>query len=330
MPVRPPRIAPRYRAPRRERGVALLGVLVFVAVIGALAAAGLEKMRLAARAAGNVAALDQARAYARGVEELILLGIDDRIAADPQRTTLAGGWNGAVRSVRLPAGAGTARGTLRDGGNWFNLNSLVEGEGRTRVSATLQFAALMGAIGIREDEARRIAAAVADWADGDSQRLAGGAETGDYRGYRPADGRFADPSELRAVRGVSAAAYQRIRPWICVLPEAELSPVNVNTLRPDQAPLLAMLGVSPEEARRALAARPAGGWASRDDFWRASALRRADPPLDVRMQPQLRTQWFLIETRVAIGGTEHAQTALVDARLPPARVAARTWGAPGD
>ena len=52
------------RAPIRpgERGAALLAVLLLVAVMGALTAAALEKLRLSTALAVNTAALDQARA----------------------------------------------------------------------------------------------------------------------------------------------------------------------------------------------------------------------------------------------------------------------------
>src|SRR3546814_7765026 len=47
------------------------------------------------------------------------------------------------------------------------------------------------------------------------------------------------------MRGVTPSIYATLRPWICALPTSDLSPINVNTLRPDQAPLIAML--APEQ-----------------------------------------------------------------------------------
>src|SRR6185436_19101542 len=118
--------AMRRPIPRNERGAALLAVLLLVAVTGAIAAAAMEGLRLSRAVAANATALDQARAFAGGVEQLALLTLDDRIAESPERTTLDGGWNGAVRRVPLPGGA-RAEARLRDGGNCFNLNSVVEG-----------------------------------------------------------------------------------------------------------------------------------------------------------------------------------------------------------
>ena len=63
-----------------ERGAALLAVLLLVAVTGAIAAAALERLRLSRAIAENATALDQARAFAHGVEQLAILTLDDRIA----------------------------------------------------------------------------------------------------------------------------------------------------------------------------------------------------------------------------------------------------------
>ncbi|MDQ2892789.1 MAG: type II secretory pathway protein, partial [Pseudomonadota bacterium] len=60
---------PRKTAvPARERGAALLTVLLLVAVIAVLAGTALERLRLTTRLAGNAAAGAQARAYAEAAE----------------------------------------------------------------------------------------------------------------------------------------------------------------------------------------------------------------------------------------------------------------------
>src|SRR3546814_8826012 len=105
-----------------ERGAALLTVLLLVAVMGALAAAALEKLRLSTALAVNSAWLDQPRAFPVGVESLLAPRIDALIAMSSERTTLSGGSNGATR--RLPIqGGGDAAATIRDGGNCFHINT---------------------------------------------------------------------------------------------------------------------------------------------------------------------------------------------------------------
>ena len=56
-----------------------------------------------------------------------MLTIDDRSPAARSAPTLAGGWNGATRRIGLPGG-GVADISVRDGGNCFNVNSVVDGQ----------------------------------------------------------------------------------------------------------------------------------------------------------------------------------------------------------
>jgi general secretion pathway protein K len=191
----------------------------------------------------------------------------------------------------------------------------------------------MRVLGVSDGEARRIAEAAADWIDTDTMPLPAGAEDSAYAAldpaYRPGNTLFAEASELRAVAGMSPGLYRRLGPWLCALPTADLSPINVNTLLPGQEPLLAMLSpatISPNAARAAIAQRPAGGWTRQSDFWATPALRGVAPPLDALGQLQLSTRWFALDLRIEHGGAELEETALVDARLAPSRVAARRWG----
>lgn len=324
----------RFVPPDGERGAALLAVLVLVAIMGAIAAGAFERLRLSIAVATNAAALDQARAYALGVESLLALRVDDMIGADAEVTTLAGDWHGVARRIPLPGG-GVADGTVRDGGNCFNLNSLVQGEPASvlmaRPEGIRQFIALMGVVGVPEQSARAVAAAAADWADTDSEPLPGGAEDAAYAGaerpYRAGNTLFAEVSELRPVYGVTPEIYERVSPWLCALPITEPAPINLNTLLPDRAPVLSMLEpntLPPERVRSVLAARPAGGWKTMQDFLRSSRLENV--PLDALGQLQLRSRWFRLELSVAHDGAELHETALIDARLAPSRVAARRWG----
>ena len=325
----------KRRIDARERGAALLAVLLLVAVTGAIAAAMVEDLRLSRGVAVNATARDQGRLFADGVEQLALLTIDDRVRQSPERTTLAGGWNGATRTVQLPGG-GSADVTVRDGSNCFNVNSVVDGQpGRPfvrRPSGVAQFMGLMMALEVPEADARRIAEAAADWVDSDTVPGPGGAEDESYAGgdapYRTANNLFVEPSELRAVAGMTPDLYRRLGPWLCALPVTDLAPINLNTLTPDQAPLLAMLApgqLSLDRARAILGQRPAGGWGSHVEFWRIDAMRGLAVPLDVQLQPQLRTRWFALDLRVQLGESEFDETALIDARLRPSHVVSRRW-----
>lgn len=324
------------RFPERERGAALLAVLLLVSVMGALTAAALEKLRLSTALAVNSAAIDQARAFAIGVESLLALRADDIIAASPDRTTNAGGWNGETRTLPMPGG-GLAEVTIRDGANCFNINSVGDASQPNviapRATGIAQFAALLRLLEVPEASARRIADSAGDWVDTNQDRNREGAEDSDYaraeRPYRTGNTLFAEVSEIRAVAGMTPEIYARARPWLCALPMSDLSRINVNTLRPDQAQLLAMIApeqITVEAARTLLANRPVAGWASTFDFYREPQLANVQLPIDAQLQPQVRTRWFALDLRVERQGAELVETALVDARIAPSRVVVRRWG----
>jgi general secretion pathway protein K len=320
---------------RDETGAALLSVLVLVGIMGAIAVAVFDRLRLATTLARNAAGLEVARAYGLVGEALLTARIDDLLGS----TARTGDWQGRPITLPLPQGIATVR--LRDGASCFNLNSLVTASGAgagavtlvTRPAAVAQFIALLQTLDIPEATARRLAGATADWIDSDSIVGPDGAEDESYARarlpYRTGNVLLAETSEWRAVLGV-AAVYERLRPWVCALPVAELSPVNVNMLAPAQAPLLAMLLPPPaslDTARRALAERPRGGWDTVQSFWNTPALRSVSPVGEAIGQPRVRTVWLTLAMDIDAAGSEMTETALIDARRPPSRVVARRWTA---
>lgn len=324
----------RTPPPRGQEGAALLAVLLLVAVMAAVSVVALERLTLSTHLATNGQATDQARAYAWGAEALAVARIGELTDRERGKARLVG-WNGKSFTVPVPNGAMTAR--LRDGGNCFNLNSVAEGaiptQLRARPLGISQFVALMKLLGMGEPEARRIAASLADWIDSDGIPNPEGAEDSEYTQapipYRAANTLLAEPSELRAVAGVTPDVYALLRPWICALPSTELSPINVNTIGPEQAPLLAMLipdRLDRDLARQMILSRPREGWEDIASFWRLPSLQALVPPMEVRTQPQLRTRWFALDLDVEWGGAQVIETALIDGGLSPARVVFRRWG----
>lgn len=317
-----------------ERGAALLAVLLLVAVIAALAAIMLERMRLATQLAGNVATYDQARAMADGAETLALAQIEALAAADARVTAAAGGMLGEPIAVPLPDGSlATAR--VRDGGNCFNLNSVASGNDPLALSVdprgVAQFVSLMEALGIDRREARAIADSLADWIDADHVPAPGGAEDAFYQradpAYRTANTLLAEVSELRAINRITPQVYALLRPFVCALPTTELSAVNVNTLAESEAPLLAMVapGMTRDGAQRLIAQRPAAGWGSVEAFQRSPAGQALAAQ---GTQLGLRSRWFTLELELDRGGDSWRRTALIDARTAPAKVVARHLGDP--
>jgi general secretion pathway protein K len=316
--------------PTREEGAALLSVLLLVAVMAVLAAAALEKLKFGTKLAINGAAIDQARSYGYAAETIARYRISDLLQRDPTKTTLQGNWAGQPQPFPIDGGIATA--TLDDGGNCFNLNSVVMDGGQGNMVARPlgieQFERLMLILQIPASDARGIARATADWIDTDDVPLPGGAEDSAYQGYRTSNVLMVDASELRAVAGVRGDVYTRLRPYLCALPVTELSPININTVAPDRAALVAMLAptLDPDRVRRVIESRPQLGFATIDDFWNRPAL--AGAPTEVKEQSRLRTRWFDLKVMIELAGAELEQHSLIDAAQAPAKLVRRTYGEP--
>lgn len=317
-----------------RRGVALLTVLLLVAVMSALAVGILDDIRFGLRRTANARDVGQAQWYALGAETLAATRIEALLRAGGERTP-PDGWNG--RPFVFPTDdGGQITAVLRDGGNCFNLNSVVEGRGDLllrREAGRAQFIALMVALDIPAATAERLADATADWIDVDGFRQGRGAEDAAYAlgatPYRTGGQLLAEVSEMRAIRGMTPELYARLRPWVCALPSSELSPINVNTLQPDRALLLVAISegrIDERLARRVLAGRPEGGWASLGDFWGQPALAAAEPPDAALEQATLRTRYFALEADVLhAGSTATLSTLLEQTADGRVRSVARRW-----
>ncbi|HEY0600722.1 type II secretion system minor pseudopilin GspK [Brevundimonas sp.] len=305
-----------------REGMALLTVLLLVAVMSVVAVVVLDDVRFSVRRATNAETQAQAQWYASGAEALARAQVARLLAADPARTPLEPDWNG--RRLDFPVEAGTISAVVTDGQACFNLNSLVEGFGEDLIERPLgraQFLALGRAVGAPDSRMRAVADALTDWLDADGVSRPLGAEDGAYAGlatpYRTGGVMLAEVSELRAVKGVDADLYRRLRPYACALPTTRLSPLNVNTLAPEQAPLLMMLAgdaLGPQAARAVIAGRPRAGWPDAAAFWAQPALATVEVPAEVRDQVTVLTRYFNLRIDVDHGGGRAVRTALLHAQ----------------
>lgn len=329
----------RHRVPASERGIALLSVLLLVAVMAIVTTLILDRVNLAVRLAGNAGAADRARFAALGAESFAAREIKRRLDQSPARTVNVGGWLGAPTVLPLDDGSGAiVTATVRDGGNCFNLNSVVAGQPGDLAARPVgigQFAGLMTALGVPAQDSQVMAQTLADWIDTDQVPQPAGAEDQYYTQleapYRTAGQMLHDKGEVQALRGMTPQLYARLEPWICALPGAVLSPINVNTLLPEQAPLVMMLApgqIPLDRARRLIEERPALGYARIADFWRPLALQSQTFGPEIESQPQIVTRWFELDLVIAQGESRWRQTSLLDAQLAPARIIARRIGEP--
>jgi general secretion pathway protein K len=295
-----------------ERGVALLLALLLVAVLSAVAVLALDDVKRLERLEVNAEHTQQARWLAEGAFAYAQARRSDllRVSDDTGAAAFA---NGPIE-LSFPIETGGLFVTVRDGQSCFSLNSLVEGAGdiwQVRPSAARQMMALLESQDVAAQDAERLVNATRDWLTGGggfAARLAGDVP---YEVRRPAYGvgaePFAEVSEWRAVVGVDARTYQRLRPLLCARPKAGVSPININALAATDGSLLVGLsegGLNETLARRILANRPSSGFASPADLWSDPLLTGLPVPAEAVAETVTRSEHFEVQVRVRHHDTE--------------------------
>lgn len=335
-----------------ERGSALLSVLLILGVVSAVMVALLGRINTAVHITQNAQDTLSARYQANAAEALARLELAKLVERRTGALPNVGGWNGRATPVPLDDGLMTL--TISDHTACFNLNSLVtlDAVSSFQPAATQtpsiwpnagqnyfvslrmqqQFIALLQALDFSRGEAERLAAGIVDWIDSDATPGRLGVEDGYYTGrkqrYRTANQLLRSVSEILDVRGVSKEVFERIAPWLCAHPSTNPSPMNVNLLTPDQAPLLMMLSpqlLTRDAAQRVLASVPVEGWQSPAAFWSHPSLLTITPDATVLGQTNVTSRYFLLNVSVATRSGDVQQTALFEASPSGPQLAARTW-----
>lgn len=295
----------RSRVPRHERGAALVAVLAMVLLLSGLAAFGLSRLKAATDRVSDTEAQAQANRLAEAGVGAAMPMANRLKARGTRRAELF------AEPVRIDLAGGQVVLRFRDGGGCFNLNSLGKRDGADRSDTSVRdFARLLVAAGVERMQADQLAAATA-------QRLGSSGIL------------WADASEWVRVPGVTAAIWQRMEPLLCALPTREPATFNVNALTPAQAPLLVTIGLSEQEAQRVLAARPADGWQSANDFW-GVASQRAPSGNAAAAATGTSSRWIEVSVMAATAGATAGRVVLLDTARAPARVAAARWTSPPD
>lgn len=285
----------------RDCGAALVTVLLLVGVMAVAAISSFEALGFAVKRTTNDRLYKQARLYAIGGEHIARRAAE-QVAKTDQALLSSIGFDGA-NEIRFPIEGGVILGRIEDTSNCFNVNSLVQ---RTDLGVLvenpemgLRYQLLLQGLGLSENEAEVLVAATTDWLDSDTRALPRGAEDYDYAiedvPYRAANTLIADKGELNLISGYTLDLYQRIKPYVCVLPNSDSARLNVNSLRPEHAPLVASLVGEPDDLgalQGMIAERPARGFETVSDFWLQSVFEGQTISQSVRSAVSLKPEQF--------------------------------------
>lgn len=329
-------------ARRRQSGVALIAVLVFVFLVVSASALFLQRTAFNERAIGNHDAAARAEALARGGVRLAMaLVIDDRVReqrSEFRAESLRDAWAQARLAPLDFADGTTLRLTIEDAGSRLNLNALFQdGSPADPATETYLIALLERAIeeleqtagpadpGERRDyDAEELAHNLMDYVDADSERVKGGDEDEAYLARRPpqraANRALLSVDELGAVEGFDAALVEILRPYVGVHPWAGSNTgINPNTAPPWVLALLytgtsgAYRLAGEDEVRRILEAREGGSLLCADEANDASCTPLRSVLADgVYPTPSFEADVFLVTAEARSGDTQRTVSAVID------------------
>ncbi|MCP3129367.1 type II secretion system minor pseudopilin GspK [Shewanella sp. KJ2020] len=267
----------------KQRGVALIVVLLIVALVVIIATNITSRNQLSMRRTLNLAQYDQAYWYAMSAEELAKKILKQDLEDSEGRVHRQQYW--AMSDVVFPAEHGEIGGKITDMRACFNLNALSvttkeleNGQPKLPLAAR-QYKALLTSLGMDDFTADHLTQTLKDYIDEDTVASPYGAEDAEYEArhvpYRAANTLMNHRSELRAVIGYTQDIYLKLLPYICVIPGNDRQLLNVNTLEGEQAALLAAMvdnQISVGEAESIINQRPGDGFAKIDDFYGSSSM----------------------------------------------------------
>lgn len=213
------------RSASRQQGVALITSILVVALAMVWVSSILWTDALQKRRVASLLMNDQAVLYAMGAESWAhdILKLD--FEAGPT-DHLNEEW--AIPLPPLPVEGGQIQGQLEDMQGRFNINNLINASGQPDATAMDIFRRLLVALQLNP----AIAEYTLDWIDPDNEvSFPDGAEDDTYSNrippYRPANGPITSISELRAIEGIDAEAYELLAPHVSALPVG--TTININT-----------------------------------------------------------------------------------------------------
>ncbi|NVJ59075.1 MAG: type II secretion system minor pseudopilin GspK [Gammaproteobacteria bacterium] len=348
---------------KKQKGVTLLIVLVIVALSTVIATQLIEHGTFAERRTTLMLSRDQAYQLALGGESLARQWLAKGFAGS-ELVHLNQPW--ATTPFEYPIEGGMINGEVMDAQSCFNLNSLdpaaSEGDGQnppgneppppgtggsTNNENPLDnqrqdkdekiFENLINEV-LKEVDAggvtaQSLVAPVVDWIDNDIEpKGIDGAEDLLYTGYevpyRTANSLMASKSELRMIKGFNAEVYEAIKDYLCVLPRSDVNKINVNTLLPEQAILIAAMSndIDLSLAQTIISNRPEDGYDSQSFAAQLPANNQIS--LD---RIDFTSKYFLLKFKVDFKGAMFRMGSLVestggDPAKPQFRVIARYFG----
>ena len=275
---------------QKQKGVALLVVLILLVMMSALAAKISQQFCRNLQKTHYQVSQQQLR-WAMQAQEKV---VKDRLQADAsgesKPLSLEGDWH---QPLETRGEDYTVVSQVEDAQDCFNVNNLLavekiaQGQNAPAVQEKPRreqiVEQLLTESGLSQTNAEEVYLQLVDYLDGDTTTAREGAETDAWAGVvparQPANQMMRTIAEIKLLPAFPAAAYPKVSKLLCALPDSA-SKVDVNTLKPEQAALLAALfpgKLTEDDAARLIESRPETGWENRETF--SKALEQSFPQL---------------------------------------------------
>lgn len=301
------------KMPQKQRGVALIIVLLIVALVSILATEMGARLQLQVKRAANIKDTNQAYWYAIGAEHYARKSIVTLLKESNGVIHLNQTWS---EPFMFPIDGGRIEAQLIDMQGCLNLNGLKDttvtgnagGFGRSP-ELTERLAAFKRLINTSNPDVAAftvdtVTDSIADWLDADDNMSPSGAEDSEYEGrqfpYLAANNFMADKSELRLINGVEVTWLPDLLKNVCVVPADNQFILNVNTVNQEDTSILAtMTGLTTSEASAVVSARPKDGFKSKGEFLAVSQIKAKKLSTTQEAWFDVTTQYFMLQTKVS-------------------------------
>jgi len=292
----------------KQKGVALILVLMVVAIITSVGVFSSNNLLSFSKFTNDLVNRQQAQWYAIGVESTASNFLEQRLK-EKKRSIVIVDYDLPVIKVSMESV--NIEATLRDLNSCLNVNSLIKKTPTVdkyiiNQGGIDQYKDLLKVLNFNNFEIEGLVYSLVDWMDSDIFYSSSyGAEDdyyvrNDYL-YRTANQPISILDEIYSVKNYSKEIIEILSPYLCALPEVGSTGININAISKDKPALLVMLfgeNLSITSAKNILHSRPEGGFLDTEEFLSHPELAGIVVSNLTRSQLKVSSRFYLLETKV--------------------------------
>ena len=290
-----------------QKGTVLITVLLFMSFLSIITINFIRDIKINIAQFSNLRDINQSFWISHSIENISKTIIEEAQRLNPSSSILPVIWERGP--IIFPFRDGLVSADISDGSNCFNLNGIVKAEEKNKYirnnDGVLMYSNLLSSLDFSDAEILVMVNSLVDWIDTDTMPGNGGAEDIFYMtaesSYRTPNNLISSISELRAIRGYTEEYFQKIKSFVCVLPNTFHNSINLNTIRPDQTNLLVMLigkKLNLSVADRIINSRPKEGFRNLDSFWSLNEFNNIEIPNLAKQYVTFKTKFFTLKAKV--------------------------------